>query len=89
MLYGNAVVSGQRPALPACVTTAGVTMPFWQRLLATLAAMIVVSLVIGLIFEALFGFPLPSYAAGLVGGLTALPVWEFLRRIGPRSGAPR
>lgn len=60
-------------------------MPLWQRLIVTLLAMVVVSLIIGLIWEALFGFPLPSYVAGLVGGVTALPVWEFLKRIGPKS----
>lgn len=60
-------------------------MPLWQRLIVTLVAMILASLVIGLIWEALLGFPLPSYVAGLVGGVTAVPVWEFLKRVGPRS----
>jgi quinol-cytochrome oxidoreductase complex cytochrome b subunit len=60
-------------------------MPIWQRILATLAAMVVVSFVVGLIFAAIFGFNLPSYAAGLVGGATAIPVWEFLRRVRPRD----
>jgi hypothetical protein len=61
-------------------------MPLWQRLLATLVAMILTSLIAGLIWEALFGFPLPSYLAGMIGGVTAVPVWEFLKRIGPRGG---
>lgn len=60
-------------------------MPLWQRLIVTLLAMVLASLVIGLIWEALFGFPLPSYVAGLVGGTTAVPVWEFLKRVGPKS----
>jgi hypothetical protein len=60
-------------------------MPLWQRLIVTLLAMVLASLVIGLIWEALFGFPLPSYVAGLVGGITAVPVWEFLKRVGPKS----
>lgn len=60
-------------------------MPLWQRLIVTLLAMILASLIIGLIWEALFGFPLPSYVAGLVGGVTALPIWEFLKRVGPKS----
>jgi Na+/glutamate symporter len=59
-------------------------MPLWQRLLVTLIAMAAASLVVGLIWRALFGFELPSYLAGMIGGLTAVPVWEFLKRIGPR-----
>ena len=39
-------------------------MPFWQRLLITLVAMVVTSLVVGLIWRALFGFELPSYLGG-------------------------
>ena len=65
-------------------------MPWWQRMLVTLIAMVVTSLIVGLIWQEIFGFPLPSYVAGVIGGLTALPVWEFLKRVGPRSeGAPR
>jgi hypothetical protein len=60
-------------------------MPFWQRLLITLVAMVAVSLGVGLIWRALFGFELPSYLGGVIGGLTAVPVWEFLKRIGPRT----
>jgi uncharacterized membrane protein YccC len=56
-------------------------MPFWQRLLITLAAMLVVSFIIGYISRALFGFGLPDYVSGVIGGLTALPLWEFLKRI--------
>ena len=63
-------------------------MPLWQRMLVTLIAMVVASLVAGLIWQALFGFQLPSYVAGVIGGLTAVPVWEFLKRVGPRSAAP-
>ena len=56
-------------------------MPFWQRLLITLAAMLIVSFTIGFISRSLFGFGLPDYASGVVGGLTAIPLWEFLKRI--------
>lgn len=59
-------------------------MPLWQRLLATLVAMVAASLIAGLIWDALFNFPMPSYLAGLVGGITAVPVWEFMKRIGPK-----
>lgn len=64
-------------------------MPFWQRLLATLVAMVAASVIVGLIWDALFAFQLPSYLAGLVGGLTALPVWEFLKRVGRKQSPPR
>ena len=56
-------------------------MPFWQRLLITLIAMLAVSFVAGLIWKGIFNVGLPSYLAGIVGGLTALPLWEFLKRV--------
>jgi hypothetical protein len=56
-------------------------MPFWQRSLAILVAMMVVSFIVGLIWRSLFGFGLPGYASGVVGGLTAVPLWEFLKRV--------
>jgi len=59
-------------------------MPFWQRLVITVVAMIAASFVVGLIWAALFGFQIPSYLSGMIGGLSALPVWEFLRRVGPK-----
>lgn len=58
-------------------------LPFWQRLLITIAAMLLASFLVGLVWSWLFGAELPSYIAGLVGGLAALPVWDFLRRIRP------
>ncbi len=67
-------------------------MPLWQRLLVTLVAMVAVSFVVGLIWWQLFDFTIPSYLSGLVGGMTAVPVWEFLKRVGPKPegrGAPR
>lgn len=60
-------------------------MPFWQRLLVTLIAMLAVSFVAGLLWTSVFGIGLPSYVAGLVGGLTALPLWEFLKRVGTKE----
>jgi hypothetical protein len=60
-------------------------MPFWQRLLITLLAMLAVSFVAGLLWQSIFGFALPSYAAGIIGGLTALPLWEFLKRVGGKK----
>ncbi len=60
-----------------------VLLPFWQRLLITIAAMLLASWVVGLAWQAVFNADLPSYLAGLVGGLAALPIWDFLRRIRP------
>ena len=60
-------------------------MPFWQRLLVTLIAMLAVSFVAGLLWQSVLGFALPSYAAGIIGGLTALPLWEFLKRVGEKK----
>jgi glucose-6-phosphate-specific signal transduction histidine kinase len=56
-------------------------MPFWQRLLLTLATMLVTSFLAGLLWRWLFNADIPSYLSGVVGGVTALPVWELLKRI--------
>ena len=58
-------------------------LPFWQRLLITIAAMLVASWIAGLMWQAIFSFQLPSYVGGVVGGLAALPLWDFLKRIRP------
>lgn len=58
-------------------------MPFWQRLLLTIVVMLMTSYLAGLLWQKGMGFPLPSYAAGAIGGLAALPVWDFLKRIRP------
>ncbi len=60
-------------------------MPFWQRLVVTLIAMLAVSFVAGLLWQNIFGISLPNYAAGVIGGLTALPLWEFLKRVGEKN----
>jgi uncharacterized YccA/Bax inhibitor family protein len=57
-------------------------MPLWQRLVLTLVTIVVASIIAGLIWHQLFGFGLPSYLGGVIGGLTAVPVWEFLKRVG-------
>ncbi|MGD9033771.1 MAG: hypothetical protein PVH02_13965 [Desulfobacteraceae bacterium] len=61
-------------------------MALWQRLLITLVAIVAASIIVGLIWHALFNFTLPSYVGGVIGGLTAVPVWEFLKRVGPKKG---
>ena len=74
-------------------------MPLWQRLVVTLLAMAAASLIVGLIWQALFGLELPSYVAGVMGGITAVSTWEFLtdsaqrgrdpaQEHGPRLGGP-
>jgi hypothetical protein len=56
-------------------------MPLWQRLLITLVTMLVTSLVAGLLWRSLFNTDIPSYMSGVVGGVTAVPMWEVLKRI--------
>ena len=59
-------------------------MPIWQRLLITLAVMLLTSYLVGLLWHWLFNSGIPSYLSGAVGGLSAVPTWEFLRRIRPK-----
>lgn len=56
-------------------------MPLWQRLLITLVTMLLTSFFAGLVWHWLFNAELPSYLSGVVGGVTAVPVWELLKRI--------
>lgn len=56
-------------------------MPFWQRFLILLIAILAVSFLFDLLWQYLFGFSLPTYVTGVIGGLTAVPVWDILRRI--------
>jgi hypothetical protein len=58
-------------------------LPFWQRLVITILVVIGISYLAGIIWLSIFGFALPSYASGIIGGLAALPLWEFLKRIRP------
>jgi len=53
---------------------------FWQRLLVTLAMMLLTSVVAGLLWRWLFNTDIPSYLSGVIGGATAVPVWELLKR---------
>ena len=63
-------------------------MPFWQRLVITVVAMVAASFIVGLIWSSLFDFAIPSYLSGIIGGLTALPIWEFLKRVRPKPAQP-
>jgi ABC-type sugar transport system permease subunit len=60
-------------------------MPFWQRLLITIAVMLVVSFLVGLLWRWIFNADIPAYLSGAVGGLSALPAWEFLKRVRPKT----
>lgn len=60
-------------------------MSFWQRSLVTLVAMGAVSFMIGYAWQSTLGFGLPDYVSGVVGGLTAIPLWDFLKRVGPKE----
>lgn len=53
--------------------------PLWKRLLVTVAGMLLASLVVGLAWRGMFDARIPSYLAGLAGGIAALGLWEFLR----------
>lgn len=59
-------------------------MPFWQRILVLLVAVVVISFLFNLLWHSLFNFALPEYVTGVVGGLTAVPVWDGLKRIKPK-----
>lgn len=60
-------------------------LPFWQRSIATFIAMIAVSLLLGYIWRSLLSIDLPEYISGVVGGLTAVPLWGFLKRVKPKQ----
>ena len=62
-----------------------VNMSFWKRFLITIISMLVVSFIVGVIWRSSFDMVMPSYLSGIVGGLAALPVWEFLKRIKPKK----
>jgi hypothetical protein len=54
-------------------------MSLGKRLLITLAAMLIASFVVGLLWRGAFDARIPSYFSGMVGGLSALAAWELLR----------
>lgn len=62
-----------------------VLLPFWQRMLITLIAMLAVSYIASVIWSAGLDWPIPGYISGVIGGVTALPVWELLKRIRPKQ----
>jgi hypothetical protein len=54
-------------------------MGFWQRLAVTILVVLAFSGLLHIAWQALLGFAMPAYLAGLLGGLVALPVWEYLQ----------
>ena len=60
-------------------------MPFWQRLLILVLAILLVSFVFDRLWDGIFGFFLPSYVTGVVGGLAAVPIWALLKRVKPKQ----
>lgn len=60
-------------------------MSLQLRIAITVVAMLLVSFLAGRLWFMAFGFAIPSYLAGMVGGLTAIPVWEFMRWINTKS----
>ncbi len=59
-------------------------MPFWQRFLILLVAVMAVSFIVGIIWHSLFSFYLPSYVSGVVGGLSAVLIWDLLKKAKPK-----
>ena len=60
-------------------------MPFWQRSLILLVAMLVVSFLVSWGWIQIFAFALPAYISGVIGGLTAVLIWDLLKRIKPKK----
>ena len=58
-------------------------LPIWQRLPVTVGMMLLASYLAGLLCQGVFSIPIPSYVAGAIGGLAAIPTWDFLKRIKP------
>jgi ABC-type sugar transport system permease subunit len=72
------------PPKGAAVAPNALPLPLWQRLLITLVTMLLTSFVSGLVWHWLFNADIPSYLSGLIGGITAVPVWELLKRLALR-----
>jgi hypothetical protein len=60
-------------------------MAFWKRLLITVIVMLATSFIVSAVWKSIFNMIIPSYVAGVVAGLAALPVWEFLKKIRPKK----
>jgi uncharacterized YccA/Bax inhibitor family protein len=63
-------------------------VPLWLKLLITLAAMVLTSLLAGMVWHWLFSTALPGYLSGAAGGISAVMTWEFLRKKADSSHDP-
>lgn len=60
-------------------------MTLWVRLLITVFVMLAMSFLAGLLWRSALEAPMPSYLSGVVGGISALPIWELLKRFSKKS----
>jgi len=60
-------------------------MILWQRLAVTILAMLIMSFIAELVWRNIFDASMPGYLAGMVGGLTAIPIWELVKKVGTRK----
>jgi hypothetical protein len=56
-------------------------VPLWQRLPIATLTMLLTSFFAGLLWRSLFNAAIPAYLSGLIGGITAVPIWELLKKI--------
>lgn len=56
-------------------------MGFWMKLAITVGAIILASVLAGYLWHAIFNAEIPAFLSGLIGGMAAIPVWEFLRKV--------
>jgi hypothetical protein len=55
-------------------------MNLWLRLCITAVVMLAMSFAAGQLWIRALHFQMPSYLAGVIGGVSALPIWELLKR---------
>jgi uncharacterized YccA/Bax inhibitor family protein len=60
-------------------------MSFWQRCFIVLAVVVLVSVLFGFAWQSVFGSAIPGYAAGMVGGLTVVVLWDLLKKVKPKK----
>ena len=75
----RAILSANVPLLSREDCDQGMLMTIWQRLLITLVFMVLASFIAGLVWRGMFDARIPSYISGLIGGVSALGIWELLR----------
>jgi uncharacterized YccA/Bax inhibitor family protein len=63
----------------------GLEMKLWHKIIITIVVMLIASFVAGRLWFMALGFVIPSYLAGVVGGLSTILVWELMRWISKKS----